>query len=128
MGTLASLLLLTVSVLGSFGQEPQTKPVVLAVDQMKKMIVQREFVDVPARVRDFHARGSIVVMVDVNRSGPPTKVKALRKTYQFLTDYVERSISKWKFKPLAVKGDPTEFRGVVIIPFWYGALPEEAPY
>jgi hypothetical protein len=110
-------------------QIAEMKPVHLSREQIQKRIVEREFSNVPPGVKSFHARGAILVLIEVNRLGEVTRARAVNfRGFGFLTEYVEKTISDWKFRALKQNGNAVPFRGVLPVEFWYGSFPEKAPY
>ena len=108
----------------------EAKPPILGFKKTRELTVSRPIsVQVPERIRDFHASGTLVAMVDVDQTGSVEKVIQISgfKEHQFLWDFVKESIAAWSFKPYKIEGKATRFRGIVLIPFCYGGFPEKGP-
>jgi TonB family protein len=94
---------------------------------MNLRVVNREFRDVPQRVRDFHGVGTILLLVEVDLSGKATRANVIRGLGRDVNEYAKSQVLAWKFKPMTRTGQPINYRGMVSIPFWYGAFDERTP-
>src|SRR5688572_52473 len=122
MKLLFTLLLPAILCVNSLAQESVKKAIHLSSDDMNERIEKRDFRDVPDHVREFHARGTILLKVEVDKGAVPTAVIVVRGLGQRgkLEEYVAGQIMTWKFKPLIRNGEPTAYRGVIYVVFCYG--------
>jgi hypothetical protein len=105
-----------------FAQTEQEKEVRLPPKAMKERIVKQEFSDVPQSVKDCHGRGTFTFFVKVDTEGKVKSAKLVSGLCKAVNEYIEMTVTNWKFKPLKVAEKKTPFRGVIQIPFCYGSF------
>lgn len=95
--------------------------------EISKRIISKKFANVPDQVRRFHAIGTINVLVKVSETGSVVSATMLSGLghIDFMKEYVTVEVLSWKFKPLKRGGDKVSYRGLVSIPFCYGAFPKK---
>jgi outer membrane biosynthesis protein TonB len=110
----------------SFSVSAQTesnKAILLSTKKTKVKIIKREFPDVPEKVRDYHARGMIRVLVLVGEEGNVKRAGMFSfGDNQDLKDYIEKTVANWKFEPRIIDEKNVSFRAVIEIPFCYGSF------
>lgn len=121
--------LLIIIVLSSivFTQAVEDKAIRLSVKEISKRIIKRQFPDPPESVRECHATGSFNVLVRVSDDGNVQSSKIINGFCKSNYEYLERTVSNWKFKPLKINKAARPFRGIIVIPFWYGTYPLSKP-
>jgi len=118
------LLISTLLLTPAFSQV--AKPELVPYSKMRKRILTKDrFANVPERVRNFHAKGSINVLVQIDRAGNVEKLSILSgfNHIDFFRPYIEKEVRDWKFKPLKRNGRVVPYRGLILIPFCYGGFP-----
>jgi TonB family protein len=104
-------------------QTESPKATAFSPRKTKVKIIKQEFPDVPEKVRDFHARGMIRVVVFVNEEGKVTKANLVSfSNYKDLKDYVEKTVGDWKFEPRVIDEKNVSFKTIIEIPFCYGSF------
>ena len=100
------------------------KPEILGSKKTLERLVSEKFSEVPKEVMDFHARGTISVLLLVDNSGNVSNLKMLGgfSHINFMKEFITKEISSWKFRPLMKNGKRVPFRGLVAIPFCYGSF------
>jgi outer membrane biosynthesis protein TonB len=104
-------------------QTKSVKATTLSSRKTKVKIIKREFPEVPEKVRDYHARGIIRVLVFVNEEGTVGKANLISfNYYRHLNDYIEKTVADWKFEPRVIDEKNVSFKTVIEIPFCYGSF------
>jgi hypothetical protein len=119
------LLVLIFLNLFSAGLSAQTKPaktVYLSKKQIGVRIVKKEFPNVPENVRDCHAQGMMRMLAFVDEAGNVEKAEPVSSLCKAVGEYLKKTVSNWKFKPLAVDEKNVSFKAVIEIPFCYGSF------
>lgn len=106
-----------------FAQTNKKKIVLLPSKLFKERIVKQEFPNVPQKIRDCHGRGTITLRILVNENGKTEAVNFISGICESkMAEYLEETISEWKFKPLEIDDEKVAFRGILQIPFCYGSF------
>lgn len=107
------------SVAFSQNQEDEVR---LSSKEMDERIIKRQYPDVPESVREYHATGTIVLRVGVDKEGIVKNVRLVRGINRNVDEYLEKTISNWRFNPLVIDEKKTSFRGVIAVQFCYGSF------
>jgi TonB family protein len=124
--TWSVLLLLAVLPQLLLGQEEHYE--LLKPKDILDRVISEKFRNVPKEVRDYHAKGTVVVRIVVNEKGNIEKISLIGgiSNSKPMKDFLTKEISSWKFKPLERDGKNVPFRGIMALPFCYGGFPEIA--
>lgn len=106
--------------IGAYAQEIQIKTR-LSMAEMAKRVTKCSFKQVPQDVRERHGTGTATLLIYVNQEGKVYSVSPLTKLGP-VTDYLRTAVLDWKFRPLEENGTRVTFKGLIQVPFWYGAF------
>ncbi len=123
MRNTAALFFVLIFSFSVFSQTEAKERVFLPTKLFKERIIKQDFPDVPQEIKEFHARGSITVHISVDEKGKAEKVNVISGfSEEQITDYLTKTITEWKFKPLEIDGRKVPFKGILQTPFCYGSF------
>ena len=103
-------------------------PLLIGSKEFRKRILTKDrFSEVPPKVRDLHAKGTINVLLHIDADGKVEKTFMLSgfKHIDYMRQYIEAEVAGWRFKPLNRQGEFVPYRGIVSITFCYGGFPRK---
>lgn len=112
--------------IGTFVGSAQNVPEVSMTSAQMKVRLETKplFGELPARIKDFHAIGTISLRVIVGEDGNVEKSHLIGgfKDFEFMKSFFETESSKWKFTALEQRGRPVRYVGMVYVTFCYGRI------
>lgn len=123
MRNLTALFFILIFSCAVFAQTDKEKSVSISPKALKERIIKQEFPDVPEEIRRYHAKGVLNLRVSVDEDGNVKKVNIITEfTNKTLSDYLQKTIFDWKFKPFEKNGKRVSVTGILQIPFCYGSF------
>jgi TonB family protein len=77
----------------------------VGTEAMERRIIQKVAVEYPPEARENHIEGVVKMEVVVDAGGIPSKFKIL-KGHPLLVPAAIKAVSKWRYKPFEVSGQP----------------------
>lgn len=98
--------------------QPPKVPKKLRISQgvAEELIVRRVQPKYPAKARQKHLTGDVMLQVGIDRSGNVDSVKVL-KGDPILAQAASEAVKQWKFKPFLLNGEPVELETNVKVVF-----------